>query len=79
MPQSDSIVTMTKLEFLLNADGSISLYGYFIKALVAGLLFYLFTFSYYISCYCNTSYYKVMHIIIIVLLYRYNNNFMILI
>ena len=43
MPQSDSIVTMTKLEFLLNADGSISIYGYFIKALVAGLLFYLFT------------------------------------
>ena len=43
MPHSDSIVTMTKLEFLLNADGSISIYGYFIKALVAGLLFYLFT------------------------------------
>jgi len=43
MPQSDSIITMTKLEFLLNADGSISIYGYFIKALVAGLLFYLFT------------------------------------
>ena len=43
MPQSDSIISMTKIEFLLNADGSISIYGYFIKALVAGLLFYLFT------------------------------------
>ena len=43
MPQSDSIVTMTKLDFLLNADGSISIYGYFIKALIAGILFYIYT------------------------------------
>ena len=43
MPQSDSIVTMTKLDFLVNADGSIGIYGYLIKALVAGILYYLYT------------------------------------
>ena len=43
MPQSDSILTMTKLEFFLNADKSINICGYFVKALVAGLLYYLIT------------------------------------
>jgi hypothetical protein len=43
MPQSDSIITMTKLEFLLNVDGTVGTYGYFIKALIVGLLFYLYS------------------------------------
>jgi len=43
MPQSDSLVTMLKLELFLNVDGSLSIYGYLVKAVIAGLLYYLFT------------------------------------
>lgn len=43
MPQSNSLLTMTKLEMFMNADGSVSIYGFFVKAVVAGLLFYLFS------------------------------------
>ena len=41
LPQTNSLITSTKLSFLLNADGSINLYGLMIKAILAGVLFFL--------------------------------------
>tara|TARA_B100001094_G_scaffold3232_1_gene2890 strand:- start:6610 stop:6921 length:312 start_codon:yes stop_codon:yes gene_type:complete len=41
LPQTNSLITSTKLSFLLNADGSINLYGLMIKAIFAGILFFL--------------------------------------
>ena len=41
LPQTNSILTSTKLSLFLNADGSISIYGLMIKALLAGIFFFL--------------------------------------
>jgi len=41
LPQTNGLITSTKLSFLLNVDGSINLYGLMIKALIAGVLFFL--------------------------------------
>ena len=41
LPQTNSLITSTKLSFLMNADGSINLYGLMIKAILAGVLFFL--------------------------------------
>ena len=41
LPQSNSIITSTNLSFFLNADGSINLYGLMIKAILAGIIFFL--------------------------------------
>jgi len=40
LPQTNSLITSTKLSFLINADGSINLYGLMIKAIIAGILFF---------------------------------------
>ena len=42
LPQTNGILTSTKLSLFLNADGSISIYGLMIKALLAGIFFFLF-------------------------------------
>jgi len=41
LPQTNGILTSTKLSLFLNADGSISIYGLMIKALLAGIFFFL--------------------------------------
>ena len=43
MPQSDSVLTMVKIESLMNADGSVSIYGFIIKSILAAILYYVFT------------------------------------
>lgn len=42
LPQTNGIITSTKLSFLMNVDGSINLYGLMIKAILAGILFFVF-------------------------------------
>ena len=42
LPQTNGIITSTKLALFLNADGSINLYGLMIKAILAGILFFIF-------------------------------------
>ena len=42
LPQSNSLITSTKISFFINADGSINLYGLLIKAIIAGILFFVF-------------------------------------
>ena len=42
LPQTNGIITSTKLSFLMNIDGSINLYGLMIKAILAGVLFFVF-------------------------------------
>ena len=42
LPQTNSLITSTKLSFLMNADGSINLYGLIIKAILAGILFFVY-------------------------------------
>ena len=41
LPQTNSLITSTKLSFLMNADGSINIYGLMIKAILAGVLFFI--------------------------------------
>ena len=41
LPQTNGILTSTKLSLFLNADGSISLYGLMVKALIAGILYFV--------------------------------------
>ena len=41
LPQTNVILTSTKLSLFLNADGSISIYGLLIKAIIAGILFFI--------------------------------------
>ena len=41
LPQSNSLITATNISVLLNVDGSINLYGLIIKAIIAGILFYV--------------------------------------
>ena len=41
LPQTNGLITSTKLSFLMNVDGSINLYGLMIKALIAGILFFV--------------------------------------
>ena len=42
LPQTNGIITSTKLALFMNVDGSINLYGLMIKALLAGILFFIF-------------------------------------
>ena len=42
LPQTNGLITSTKLSFLMNVDGSINLYGLMIKALLGGLIFFIF-------------------------------------
>ena len=42
LPQTNGIITSTKLSLFINADGSINLYGLMIKAILAGILFFVF-------------------------------------
>ena len=42
LPQTNGIITSTKLALFMNADGSINLYGLMIKAILAGILFFIF-------------------------------------
>ena len=41
LPQTNNILTSTKLSLFVNADGSISIYGLLIKAILAGALFFV--------------------------------------
>ena len=41
LPQSNGFITGMNIGFLLNADGSLNMYGLLIKALIVGIIYFL--------------------------------------